>query len=64
MYSLVKNEHLELVIIPLILCKKNCQNYGYPSLLLLCMHLSVVTTASPPTGKGKDYDFSVFNALL
>ena len=28
------------------------------------MHQSFVTTAPPPTGKGGDYDFSVFNALV
>ena len=28
------------------------------------MHQSFVTTAPPPTGKGRDYDFSAFSALL
>ena len=28
------------------------------------MHQSFVTTAPPPTGKGGDYDFSAFSALL
>ena len=28
------------------------------------VHLSFVTMAAPPMGKGGDCDFSVFNALL
>ena len=28
------------------------------------MHQSFVSTDPPPSGKGGDYDFSVFNALL
>ena len=28
------------------------------------MHQSFISTAPPPTGKGRDYDFSVFSALL
>ena len=34
--------------------------------IFLChhMHQSFVTMAPPPMGKGGDYDFSVFNALL
>ena len=28
------------------------------------MHQSFVTTATPTTGKGGDYDFSAFSALL
>ena len=30
----------------------------------ILMHQSFVTTAPPPTGKGKDYYFSAFSALL
>ena len=30
----------------------------------MVMHQSFVTTAPPPTGKGGDYDFSAFSALL
>ena len=32
--------------------------------LIKIMHHSFVTTAPPPTGKGGDCDFSVFNSLL
>ena len=32
--------------------------------MLLIMHQSFVSSAPPPTGKGGDYDFSTFMALL
>ena len=42
--------------------------YSLPASILRVVHnvvyQSFVTTAPPPTGKGGDYDFSVFNAML
>ena len=35
-----------------------------PLLVSVMMHQSFVTTAPPPMGKGGDYDFSAFSALL
>ena len=34
------------------------------SVFKVLMHQSFVTTAPPPMGKGRDYDFSAFSALL
>ena len=35
-----------------------------PLVVSVMMHQSFVTTAPPPMGKGGDYDFSAFSALL
>ena len=64
--NVVSHKSMKNVFILLILCTCTRSSFTWDLLIIssFFMHQSFVTIAPQPTGKGGDYDFSAFNALL